>query len=351
MSKKLTPILIIVVALAILISFGCKTREIVDNSVINKKILTDGTVEEITNKNIKTTIKGDWISTSTVATAGSIQAIKAESTGGSSTATALPNAFVGGGAVAMGSSPVEDSKPCAGFAQGTSLLGSLTSMSAVSKSWWYIGVPGETAAETAARVTALAKMNDAATANDSVSHWYDPAGWFSVNKDPKAELFKAARESVGDKIVDCTPVEIHDGDTLKVVCEDGFTRTIRLYGIDCPENSPKMHPALVQPFGQEATAKLQALVLNKTVQLEITGKDVHHNRLNGRIWLDGKDINLQLVKDGYAWAYPEYLKGEDKKTYITAQTAAKNAKLGLWAQDNPQSPWDYRSEKRKESAK
>jgi endonuclease YncB( thermonuclease family) len=60
---------------------------------------------------------------------------------------------------------------------------------------------------------------------------------------------------------------------------------------------------------------------------------VHENDLN---------INRQLVKDGYAWAYREYLKGAYASEFINFERQAREKHLGLWQQSNPTPPWEYR---------
>ena len=53
------------------------------------------------------------------------------------------------------------------------------------------------------------------------------------------------------------------------------------------------------------------------------------------------NINLEMVKKGCAWNYMYY----NKSLYtIFAQITAKNKKAGLWADNNPQAPWDYRKQ-------
>ena len=57
----------------------------------------------------------------------------------------------------------------------------------------------------------------------------------------------------------------------------------------------------------------------------------------GVCFTGGLEINRQMVRDGYAWAFVKY-----SRSYVTEETAARAAKLGVFATDN-QPPWDYRS--------
>lgn len=84
---------------------------------------------------------------------------------------------------------------------------------------------------------------------------------------------------------------IIDGDTI--VTNLG---NVRLLGINAPERSEQYH--------QEAKDFLENLVLNKTIYLEF-GKDKKdkYNRLLAYIISENKNINLELVKNGYANYY------------------------------------------------
>lgn len=54
----------------------------------------------------------------------------------------------------------------------------------------------------------------------------------------------------------------------------------------------------------------------------------------------GEDIEMWLVRSGYAMAYRKY-----SSAYIGAEQEAKNAKRGIW-QGFTQPPWDWRRERR-----
>ena len=206
------------------------------------------------------------------------------------------------------------------YSRSTSLLGSLTSASAAGVSWYYVGTDGETAEQTAIRVAALKTMTetDSSSTNSSdstntstVSHVYHPRLAPVKMTAPKA-----------DQIITGQVITVYDGDSCtKVACEDGVTRNIRLYGIDAPE--------LDQDGGTAAREKLASLLLNKTVKITIpaTAKD-DHGRTVGKLTIDGTDVNLALVKSGNAWAYPQYLRGTDKATYIAAQTGRADCETG-----------------------
>ncbi|MGD0515896.1 MAG: thermonuclease family protein [Thermoguttaceae bacterium] len=142
---------------------------------------------------------------------------------------------------------------------------------------------------------------------------------------------KAAPETAKGEILKGKVVYITDGDTLTLQV-DKKQYKIRLLGIDAPE--------VEQPFGKQATKALSDKVFEKTVQVTTYGKDIYGNTL-GIVNLDGKNINLELVKEGFAWHYKEY---SASKTLANAEDEARKAKIGLWADENPIPPWQWRQQ-------
>ena len=80
-----------------------------------------------------------------------------------------------------------------------------------------------------------------------------------------------------------------DGDTIKV-----NNQSIRLLGINCPEKG--------EPLSQEATEFLENLILNKSIQIESTKKDLYGRTL-AYIFLNNENINLKIIEAGFANAY------------------------------------------------
>ncbi len=74
-----------------------------------------------------------------------------------------------------------------------------------------------------------------------------------------------------------------------------------------------------------------------------------YGRIVGKVLLDGidacLDACLEQVKAGFAWHYKKYQHEqslEDQRLYAEAETKARNERLGLWRENNPNPPWDYR---------
>lgn len=121
-------------------------------------------------------------------------------------------------------------------------------------------------------------------------------------------------------------VKVIDGDTIKL--DNG--QVVRYIGMDTPETVDPRKP--IQCFGQEAAKKNEELVLNKKVTLE---KDVsetdRYDRLLRYVYVDGLFVNLELVKQGYAYAatFPPDVKHQ--ADFAEAQTYAQKNGLGLWS--------------------
>jgi endonuclease YncB( thermonuclease family) len=93
---------------------------------------------------------------------------------------------------------------------------------------------------------------------------------------------------------------VYDGDTVKGKGHD-IEIKVRLVGIDAPETSRKKRDP-GQPYSQQAKKYLAGLILNRTVDIKGYGLD-RYNRILGVIYLDGRNINLEMVKAGLAEVY------------------------------------------------
>jgi endonuclease YncB( thermonuclease family) len=134
-----------------------------------------------------------------------------------------------------------------------------------------------------------------------------------------------------------------DGDTIEILKDDEFVK-VRLHGIDAPERSQK--------YGKEATDKvIELLHPVNMVTVNILDKDrygrfiatVHTNdedmtRVDSYGGVRG-DVGLILVDQGLAWHYKKYSESEELEA---AENYARSKKLGLWSEENPIPPWEYR---------
>jgi endonuclease YncB( thermonuclease family) len=117
-----------------------------------------------------------------------------------------------------------------------------------------------------------------------------------------------------------------DGDTL-VVQKGSIKMTIRLVGIDAPETSKKKHEP-GQPFSQQSTKYLVKLALNRSVDVKSYGAD-RYGRVLGEVFVDGNNVNLEMVKAGLAEVYRGTpAPGQDVSPYWSAEEAAKRQGKG-----------------------
>jgi len=155
----------------------------------------------------------------------------------------------------------------------------------------------------------------------------------------------AIAKNVPLRIIEGMVVKVSDGDTINV--DDNGTRVkVRLYGIDAPE-TPKVNyrtgrvnkPG--QPAGNEAWKALDKKIFRKRVQLKVMDID-RYKRLVSIVLLGNRDINREMVAEGWAWAYRQYLDRSYASEYINAEEQARARRLGLWKSSNPQPPWEFR---------
>ncbi len=56
---------------------------------------------------------------------------------------------------------------------------------------------------------------------------------------------------------------------------------------------------------------------------------------------DSKDMNLETIRRGAAWAYRKYLKKAYATDYIQTESEAMSKRRGLWQQSDPAPPWEF----------
>ncbi|NDK56695.1 thermonuclease family protein [Pontibacter sp. BT213] len=157
-----------------------------------------------------------------------------------------------------------------------------------------------------------------------------PAAEPTITTDKNTTIAPA---TTGDKVV-----AVKDGDTIELL-RNGQTIKVRLYGVDCPEKT--------QDYGQRAKQFTSDLAFGKTVRLIEHNKDRYGRTVGTIILPDGRNLNEELVRNGFAWHYKAYSK--DQKL-ANLEADARQYKRGLWAAPNPTPPWDYRKDKKTTAA-
>ena len=82
------------------------------------------------------------------------------------------------------------------------------------------------------------------------------------------------------------------------------------------------------------------MALDKVVRVNYTQVD-KYGRLIGEVYLaDGKMLNEEAIKAGLAWHYR--VKNPHSTFLEKMEYKAWKKKLGLWVQDKPIPPWEFR---------
>lgn len=150
---------------------------------------------------------------------------------------------------------------------------------------------------------------------------------------PRVGAAQAVRKGTYQAMV----IDVHDGDTIRVRDQDGQVHKIRLSNIDAPE--------LKQAYGIASRDALSKRINGQSVVVNVVNID-RYQREVGQINLQQDDINLWMVRQGYAWHYKSIAKKQQNKlvykTYRLGQSLARQQKKGLWQQSSPQAPWKFR---------
>lgn len=135
-------------------------------------------------------------------------------------------------------------------------------------------------------------------------------------------------------------VRVQDGDSFLVRAADGLRHRIRIEGIDAPEKG--------QPFADAARDHLESLVLDRPLELRVSKTDPY-GRLVAQVHNGQLDVGLAMISAGLAWHFRRFA-GEQpvelRRQYQQAQARAREARAGLWRQEQPMEPWAARQQAR-----
>jgi micrococcal nuclease len=147
--------------------------------------------------------------------------------------------------------------------------------------------------------------------------------------------------------IDPTQITVEDADTITVNRDGGIIDPLnkfmgttgqakfRLAGIDAPETAHEYRAA--QPYAEAAKRIAQELLANaKEVKVVTEPGDMTYGRQVGVVYVDGKNLNLELLKRGAAAYLPYKGKGKqpiyDQKAFEIAEEQAYEAKKGMWSE-------------------
>jgi endonuclease YncB( thermonuclease family) len=128
-------------------------------------------------------------------------------------------------------------------------------------------------------------------------------------------------------------VGVSDGDTVTLLV-GGRQEKVRLYGIDAPEKA--------QAFGQRARQYAASIVFGRQAGLERIGMD-RYGRTIGKVFVDGRSLNEDMLRAGLAWHYKAYSHDAD---LAALEVVARQERRGIWADSSPVPPWAFRRAQR-----
>ena len=168
-----------------------------------------------------------------------------------------------------------------------------------------------------------------------------PTSLFTLLKYPLAALFVVAMSASahaedGDEPIPVTaasaPVKpgpatatvtsVYDGDTFTLDTGD----RVRLRWVNTPEMKPN------EDYGPEARDFAASLLQGKQVELSY-GKTLRdgYGRLVAGVTVDGKNLSIELLKQGFAHLFVIPPDATDLAPFIAAQEAARTARRGIWS--------------------
>ena len=121
-------------------------------------------------------------------------------------------------------------------------------------------------------------------------------------------------------------IRVIDGDTIEVLI-DGSNKKIRMIGIDTPELKSK------DCFALDAKIRLTDLIDGKEISLisDPTQDDKDkYGRLLRYVYLDGLDINREMIRRGFAKEYTYNKAYINQVEYRNLQLEASIGDLGMW---------------------
>ncbi len=158
------------------------------------------------------------------------------------------------------------------------------------------------------------------------------------------------------QVVQGVIAKIVDGDTVNVTPDQRTVLKIRMLGIDAPEThfpTPDHGVVGQQPWGDYATAYLQGfLKVGNNVALQTWGLDKYKRTL-GFVFAKQVDINLQMVRGGWAVPYiyctgpgctRDFFKNNRVREYLMSCDAARKERRGIFSATKPlkEMPFEFR---------
>jgi endonuclease YncB( thermonuclease family) len=135
-------------------------------------------------------------------------------------------------------------------------------------------------------------------------------------------------------------LSVADGDSFEARRADGKKIRIRLAGIDAPEKS--------QPWANKSREKLREFLGRHELEVRALKTDPW-GRYVAVVTAGDGDASLAMLAAGLAWHFERYdsdLTPALRKRYAEAAAAAQAERAGLWRDDDPEPPWEFRRRSR-----
>ncbi len=129
--------------------------------------------------------------------------------------------------------------------------------------------------------------------------------------------------------IDSKSVKVIYPDTIEIE-KDGAKVRVRLESVASPRRG--------QPFHDDARQFVEELLGSSPVVVHQTGTG-SRGMIYGYVIVDGKNVGDEMLKHGFGWHYKRASKSE---AMAGLESAAKKAKVGLWADENPTPPWEFK---------
>ncbi len=126
-----------------------------------------------------------------------------------------------------------------------------------------------------------------------------------------------------------------DGDTV-VLYTQGVRLACRLAMIDAPEKK--------QPLHRDAAKALKKKLAGREILIDVIHLEMDANIAIVIARAGDRNINLEMVEEGWAETYKEFLRPPYMKDLLAAEEDAKRAQKGIWAADGYISPAVFRQQ-------
>nr|AAD25675.1 hypothetical protein [Arabidopsis thaliana] len=215
------------------------------------------------------------------------------------------------------------------------------------EAWKQAKPPPQTAEEASRLVTDILKRNQKADVEGLLSFYGLPLSHTLVEVTVEAPVSLPEGILFEFQTLPVDPKAVADGDTITVyvstsepvVSSSLFGDGKGNRGIDAPESQ--------MPFGKEAQEGLLKIVGRKSLKVLVYGED-QYGRCVGDLYCNGIFVQEAMLKKGLAWHYLAY----DKRPVLAKarlwEKEARQKRIGLWASSNPEKPWDWRKNNRRE---